>query len=153
MENLNDVLARLKYDRGQWEAILSVPCWPDPIEVWLPAEESGPTSYQRSVLDQILNHPTDLKSRLTTRLYEYCREFVGETFEALDDECKFVPFTFPELAEPLRIWDLVDSPAIEIEEGRESEVAEFDLIFSCKWDIEHRIRARFTNFEVTDVGL
>jgi hypothetical protein len=151
MDTISDVLARLKCDRGQWEATVHIPCWPEPLEVWMTSEEAGPTPYQQSVLELILNHPTDLKSKLTAPLFESCREFAGETFLAIDGECNFTPCTFPELTEPSQIWDWLGKPVVDIEDQSDTDDVEFDFIFSCKWDMEHYLRVTFSNFQVADI--
>ena len=100
----------------------------------------------------ILSHSINLKVLVEEPVFRYCVDFAGETFETLDDECNFVPFEFPMVSEPSEIWPLIDNPTIDIPESGDDDQVEFDIVFHCRWDLEHcSLRVSFCNFKVVDV--
>jgi hypothetical protein len=152
MDTFSDVLARLKFDRGQWETTIRTPCWPEPIDVRITADEAGLTPYQKRVLELILGHSNNLKELVEEPIFQSCVEFAGETFETLDDDCNFVEFEFPTLSRPSDIWPLIDNPAIDIPENADGDQIKFEIVFYREWDLEHcSLHVRFCDFEVVEV--
>jgi hypothetical protein len=152
MDAMSDILARIEHDRGCWRTIARLRCWPEPIEIGMFADDSGPTPYQKKVLQAILDHQTDLKSLIERPAFEFCKQFAGETFGSLDDDCNFIDFEFPALTEPAEIWDLIDAPSIDIPDFGDPQHIEFEVSFHCRFDIEHGMNARFVDFRVDGVS-
>jgi hypothetical protein len=152
VDKLADILARLRRDDDLWRVSADLPCWPgEPIELWMFADEAGPTDYQRRVLEAILQWPTDLKPQVEQAAFEQLRLYAGEQFESLSDDAELVPFVFPELAEPSQIWSLIELPSIDIPDVGPDDVVEFEIRFWSKFDIEHVFTLNFENFHVVNL--
>lgn len=148
---VSNILGRLQRDNNLWRVSVDLPCWPgEPIELWMFAGDSGPTAYQRRVLEAILQWPIDLKPQVERAAFEQLRQYAGEVFESLSNDGEFVPFEFPELTKPSQIWSLIDLPSIDIPDVGSDDVIEFKLSFWSNFDMEHAFSLEFEDFRIAE---
>jgi hypothetical protein len=150
MKTRKEILRGFEYGRSVincWDGRRRLPGWGEVVDVWISADEQGPSDRQLEILEMILTYEGDLRPEFERKVARRYKEFYEPDPDDPDPINR-------RLERPADIWKLVEKgeAILVIPEDPPRKAVEFYIYPGCNFEEEEGVAVRYRNWKVTWVG-